>query len=64
MWSKYKFYIIGAGILVFGIVAYNKWGRKSSPLEEEAKDPASKLVNSGKTVGDAVALSRALNYVR
>lgn len=65
MWAKYKFYIIGAAALIVAILLYKKYGKKTeNVVQQETENPASKLVSSGTTVGDSVALSRAFNFVR
>lgn len=65
MWSKYKFYIIGAAVLVIGAVAYTRYAKKKKTAVEKevTENAASKLTMTSSTnKNNDWAVARALSF--
>ncbi len=65
MWSKYKFYLIGAAVLVIGAVAYSSYAKKKkTAIEEEVAEKATSklaMTQSGNK-NNQWAVARALSF--
>ncbi|NRB54266.1 MAG: hypothetical protein HRU41_41850 [Saprospiraceae bacterium] len=65
MWSKYKFYIIGAAVLVIGAVAYTRYAKKKKAAAENevAENATSKLaMTSSSNKSTEMAVARGLSF--